>query len=94
MGVRESATIQPRRTVLRDHVVGSEQDSLNAGQLLVDSSMVHIILKTPNEFDECAQRAGESGQGDHVRRGECQVSSDKSIEREKKHEEQNHPTDI
>ena len=46
--------------------------------------MVHIKLKTTKEIGEdSAQRAGYSGQGDHVRRGECQVSSDKSIETEK-----------
>ena len=34
--------------------------------------------------DDSAERAGEGGQGDQVRRGECQVSSGKWMETEKK----------
>jgi hypothetical protein len=40
------------------------QNLLDSGQALIDSSMVHIKLKTANEIDEFAQRVGESGQGD------------------------------
>jgi hypothetical protein len=37
------------------------QDSLDAGQALIDSSMVHINLKTVMKIDDdSAQRAGES----------------------------------
>jgi hypothetical protein len=38
------------------------QDSLDARQELIDSSMVHINLKTANEIDESAEGAGESRQ--------------------------------
>jgi hypothetical protein len=55
-----SLVIRLRRTP-RDQAMVA-QDSLDARQELIDSSMVHINLKTTNEIDESAQRAGESGQ--------------------------------
>ena len=42
--------------------------------------VINLKSRQADRTDDSAERVGESGQGDQVRRGECQVSSDKWIE--------------